>query len=180
MSPAGRYIPHYTVPDYETWDGDWELWHGIPVAMGPSPFGSHSKVLAKVISAFQNAIEATLSDATVLPGLDWIIAADTVVRPDVLIPCGPPPERHLTSPPAVVVEVLSDSTRDRDLRHKRRLYEEPGVAYYLILDPDSAQLTALGRDQENQFAELSMNDGKLVLEICSGCRLTVPVDGLFR
>jgi Uma2 family endonuclease len=179
MGTGGRYTPHYTVADYEAWEGDWELWHGIPVAMGPSPFGLHSKILARVITALQNAVEATLGAATVLPELDWIIAADTVVRPDVLIACGSQPERHLTSPPSVVVDVLSDSTRDRDLHHKRRLYEEHGVDYYLILDPDNSQLTVLGRDQENRFAELSMNDGKLSLEICSDCRLTVSVDRIF-
>ena len=33
------YKPRYTVDDYESWAGDWELWQGTAIAMTPSPFG---------------------------------------------------------------------------------------------------------------------------------------------
>lgn len=180
MSTAQRYTPHYTVQDYQSWEGAWELWHGIPVAITPSPFGKHSKVMFSAAAALKNAIDRAECDATPLGELDWIIASDTVVRPDLLIVCGPEPERHLESSPCVVVEVLSDSTRDRDLEHKRRLYEAHGVAYYLILDPDRSELTALRRDAANQWVELSVSDGQMMLEICANCALTVDVDRLFR
>lgn len=150
-----------------------------PRSHAPSPFGLHSKVVFSTGAALKNAIDAAKCNATLLGELDWIIAADTVVRPDVLIVCGPEPARHLESPPSVVVEVLSERTRDRDLHHKRQLYEEQDVAYYLILDPDGKQLTALGRDQSNKFAELLINDSQLVLDIYGNCRLIVPIDRLF-
>jgi Uma2 family endonuclease len=180
MSTAERYTPHYTVQDYQSWEGDWELWHGIPVAMTPSPFGKHAKVMFSAAAALKNAIDRADSDATLLGELDWIISSDTVVRPDLLIVCGPEPERHLESPPCVVAEVLSDSTRDRDLNHKRRLYEEHGVAYYLILDPERSELTALRRDAAHQFAAIAVTDGHLTLEICETCVLSIAVDRLFR
>ena len=42
MSIAPKYQPHYTVDDYQHWEGDWELWNGVAVAMAPSPFGPHA------------------------------------------------------------------------------------------------------------------------------------------
>lgn len=39
--------------------------------------------------------------------------------------------------PILVVEVLSDSTRRRDLRQKRDFYLDAGVAEYWVLDPEA-------------------------------------------
>ena len=52
MSSAAKYQPHYTVDDYQHWQGDWELWNGVAIAMGPSPFGRHAQLvgqLAKIL-----------------------------------------------------------------------------------------------------------------------------------
>lgn len=63
--------------------------------------------------------------------------ADSVVEPDVLV-FRPEDldERGLVSPPVLVVEVLSPSTRARDLRRKKELYRRAGVASYWVVDPD--------------------------------------------
>jgi Uma2 family endonuclease len=42
---------------------------------------------------------------------------------------------YLTDPPDVVIEILSPSTRGRDLGLKLRLYEKTGVPEYWVLDP---------------------------------------------
>lgn len=36
---AEKYLPRYTVEDYNRWEGDWELIEGIPYASAPSPSG---------------------------------------------------------------------------------------------------------------------------------------------
>lgn len=41
MPQAIRYIPTYTVADYERWEGEWELWDGVPVAMSSAPIFRH-------------------------------------------------------------------------------------------------------------------------------------------
>ena len=122
MSTAGRYLPHYTVADYEQWEGDWELWQGIPVAMSPSPFGPHQNCSLRIARSLLAAIEAAKCQAVVLQEVDWIISDDTVVRPDVLVLCGGVPERHVTQSPALIVEILSPSTADRDRNEKLGLY----------------------------------------------------------
>ena len=88
MSRAPRYHPHYTVDDYQHWEGRWELWEGMAIAMSPSPFGRHAKLLARTIAALQVAIDSAGCDATVLVEIDWIVSRDTVLRPDVTVVCG--------------------------------------------------------------------------------------------
>ena len=144
--PAPKYIPHYTLNDYRQWEGDWELWEGIPIAMTPSPFGEHQRLVARCSHVFIEALEKSFcKDCEVFVELDWIISDDTVVRPDLMILCGNIPETFATSAPKLVIEILSKSTRSRDLTSKFELYERHGVAFYLVLDPDT---------QETQMWEL--------------------------
>ena len=45
--------------------------------------------------------------------------------------------------PLLVVEILSKSTRHRDLTRKREIYEQAGVPSYWVVDPDASTLTVL-------------------------------------
>jgi len=56
-----------------------------------------------------------------------------------MIICGGIPETFAISTPKLVVEILSKSTRLRDLTSKFDLYEHHGVAFYLVLDPDTQE-----------------------------------------
>lgn len=179
MSTAPKYIPHYTVEDYMMWDGDWELWDGVAVAMTPSSFGGHGSAASEIVTALTNAIRQSDCDATVLIEVDWLAANDSVYRPDVSVVCGGPPEGHIEDVPAIAVEVLSKSTRERDLTFKRNLYAEKGVSWYLILDPDEKTLTALRLAEAGSYAEVEHSD-TLEIDICDACSLNVKVDRLFR
>ncbi len=46
MNQIPSFVPNYSVADYQTWPGDWELWNGVPIAMGPSPFLPHGALAA--------------------------------------------------------------------------------------------------------------------------------------
>lgn len=179
MSTAPEYHPHYTVDDYQLWQGDWELWNGIAVAMTPSPFGRHSRLLIDIGSALKTAIEAGGCNATVLGEIDWIVSQDTVVRPDLIVVCGQEPQRHVEQSPEIVVEILSESTRERDLNHKRALYQQQAVPIYLLVDAEASQLTALRLDDSGKYADVEASDS-LMLEICDQCRIHVDLAGWFR
>lgn len=136
MTAAAKYVPHYTVADYERWEGLWELWLGVAVAMSPAPSPRHQQVAAQVAASLLEAIKAAgCKDCSVLPETDWEVAADTVVRPDIAIHCGPLPPARLVAPPQLIVEVLSPSTAAKDRDAKRRLYAQQGVPYYLLVEP---------------------------------------------
>ena len=178
MSTAPQYSPKYTVTDYQVWKGDWELWNGVAVAMTPSPFGRHGTVLGRITTALSNAIDKVNCDANVIVEVDWIVSANTVLRPDLTIVCGEPPAAHIEDTPALVVEVLSASTRERDLTFKRQLYAEQSVPWYLIVDPEDGVLHALQLDH-GEYHNVAHTE-TLALRICSECSLHVEIDRLFR
>lgn len=170
MTAAKKYIPHYTVADYAHWEGDWELWGGVPVSMAPGPFGRHQKLAGDVMMVIREALSAAECNAEVTYELDWIVSNDTVVRPDVLVICGGIPERHLETPPALIVEVVSDSTRERDQVFKRALYEREGVTAYLIADPDAKTIEVLILNRTGEYESLP-DPSDVCLTLCDECEL---------
>jgi len=64
----------------------------------------------------------------------------TVVQPDVLVVCDPDKVKDdgIHGAPDFVVEVLSDSTANKDLGVKKQMYESRGVREYWIVQPEGA------------------------------------------
>lgn len=131
-----KFLPHYSHSDYLQWEGRWELWRGVPVSMTPSPFGPHQRLIARLTYYFvSQLVEQGCTDCEVYTELDWIISDDTVVRPDLSIVCNHPVNRFIETCPALVVEVLSESTAEKDRTAKYELFESQGVQYYIMIDP---------------------------------------------
>ena len=99
----------------------------------------------------------------------------TVVRPDFVAVCGGPPEGHVVSAPALAVEVVSPSSKDRDQIFKCDLYRDKQVGNYLIVDPQQRSVTLYR--QSEQWLEEKIED-TLELEICDDCSLKVDLSGL--
>ena len=132
-------IPRYTYSDYERWEGDWELIGGYPYAMSPTPFSKHQLVGGAMYLELSNALRANKATCSCRSyyEIDWIINDETVVRPDICVVCAPvDPNGHIRIPPVLIVEVFSPSTRLKDRNTKFKLYQECGVKYYLMADPD--------------------------------------------
>lgn len=178
MSPAIKYAPHYTLEDYRLWKGDWELWDGIAIAMTPSPFGRHQAVAAALVSELRMALRAAGCAATALGELDWIVASDTVVRPDVIVVCGEPPEQHLQQPPALIAEVLSPSTRQNDLTYKRDLYASQSVGTYLIVDPAAKTIEWLTLSSSGSY-EAREAAQQLRIDLCEDCSIEIERNEIF-
>jgi Uma2 family endonuclease len=131
------YIPRYTLKDYNMWEGDWELIDGHPVAMSPSPVRRHQSLASKLITQIATNIELnkeSCGDCEVVFELDWIVNDNTILRPDVAVICNGSDD-FITSPPVLVIEVLSPSTALRDIHVKNEIYQEQGVKYYITADP---------------------------------------------
>ena len=56
MSLALKYPPRYTIKDYLTWEGDWELIEGIPYALA-SPSFKHQRIVGKIFRYLDEALE---------------------------------------------------------------------------------------------------------------------------
>lgn len=179
MSDLKQFSPPYTVKDYQSWQGDWELWAGVPVSMSPGPFGKHQRVARNLVQEFTRALSASKCNAEVLYELDWIVNDDTVVRPDVVVICGQGPERYLQTSPAVVAEVISESTEQRDRTFKRELYREQNVEAYLLLDPDNGLLEIDWKDEEGNWQTYQVSE-PVTLNLCSDCQIVIDPAVLFE
>lgn len=131
-----KYLPNYTVEDYNLWEGDWELIDGIPYAMSPSPQKNHQILAAKLVAQLDNSVEREkcADDCAVASELDWVLNNTTVLRPDVVIICDKKGS-YISEPPALVIEILSPSSAFKDRQVKLEIYEEQGVKYYIVIDP---------------------------------------------
>jgi Uma2 family endonuclease len=129
------YEEHYNVRDYVLWEGDWELIHGAPYAMAPSPSISHQRIEKAVMFQIDSTLRGCES-CEVLAEIDWQSSDDTVVRPDVLIACNIQGEK-LTKTPELIVEVVSPSSAKRDELTKFKLYQQEGVKFYILVYPDT-------------------------------------------
>ena len=145
--------------------------------MTPSPFGPHQQCLSKLVRALWEAVERAGCDTNVLPEIDWIVSDDTVVRPDISVICGEVPAGHVTEPPAMVVEILSPSTAQRDQTEKFELYEQHGIGHYLMVDPQSWLARCFSRNAAGLLEQVEA-DGPFQLSICGDCELLLDLSKL--
>ena len=130
-----EYAASYTYDDYKQWEGDWELIYGMPYAMAPAPTIEHQSISNKIAWQLVEALKKCPKCQALLP-IDWKISDDTIVQPDNLVICHKPlKNEYLTKAPAIIFEILSKSTANKDLNLKYELYEKEGVKYYIIVDP---------------------------------------------
>ena len=125
------------VPDdglrYELVDGS--------LLVSPAPGMRHQRGVVSLVRLLAAACPPEL-EVFVAP-VDFRPTRERSLQPDVLVvrreDVG---EGALSVPPLLVVEVLSPSTRVRDLTLKRELYAQSGVASYWLLDPGTDPGTA--------------------------------------
>ncbi len=181
MSSASRYIPHYTVADYEQWEGNWELWDGHAIAMSPAPNVQHQRVARNLFLAIQQSLsDNEACHCELLYEVDWRVKQDTVVRPDLVLSCEPIAGNWLDHAPSLIAEVLSPSTRSHDLTYKRELYAREGVRHYLIVDPENKTIEPLLLERGNYSSRHSADGSVLMFDLHDGCRIAVDPAGLWK
>ena len=135
MTVHSSLLPKYSYQDYINWKDDWELIGGYPYSLMPAPAIKHATVAGNAY--FQAKLFLMSKDecnCATFYEIDWKINDETVVRPDVVIVCTEPKTSVLESPPILILEVLSPSTKAKDRKLKFGLYQEQGVKYYLMAD----------------------------------------------
>jgi len=139
-------------------------------------------MLGRLVMGLGNTVEAVSCAATVLVEIDWIVSSDTIVRPDMTIVCGPPPAGHVEQVPALVAEILSDATRERDVVFKRALYEEQGVPWCVIADPDERTLHVLSLTSNGRYVGEKLNaaSGMFRIVLCSSCEIALDAAWILR
>jgi Uma2 family endonuclease len=132
-------MPHdteWTVDDLDAIPDDglqYELIDGVLI-VSPAPVPRHQRVLRELTVLMHTACPAGLE--VFFAPVDFQPDRRNSLQPDLLVvrrsDVG---EKNIQGPPLLAVEVLSPSTRRKDLLLKRSVYEDRGVASFWHIDP---------------------------------------------
>ena len=130
-------------------DDKWELVDGEAVTVTGSN-QRHQAIVANTLAALHNQLRGKGCRPTAVnSGISTIFG--TVRFPAIVVDCGRRDDQAmLVREPALVVEVLSPSTRDFDSHRKVFEYKsKPGIRYILLIDTNDACALLHARDGQS-------------------------------
>ena len=111
----------------------------------PSPVTIHQRLVARLHGALHVYLQEHPVGEAFLAPLDILLSPHDVVEPDLFVVMQEQAdivtEPNVVGPPAIVVEVLSPTTRRRDVGIKRKLFDRAGVGEYRLVDPAGRTVT---------------------------------------
>ncbi len=173
-----EYIPHYTYGDYIHWEGDWELIEGNPFAMAPSPAFNHQSISMLIGTSLTDSIKSC-KNCMVVSEMDYKIADDTIVRPDIALVCEQKDGAYIKKSPELIVEIVSKSSATRDEKIKLTLYEVEKVPYYILLYPEDlkAKIYKLKNSKYEKIVDLL--EGSFIFDEII-CQAKIDFDFVFE
>src|SRR4051812_94641 len=132
VGPAGRF----TRADLDAMPDDgrrYELLDGA-IVVTPAPTPAHQNAVVELTVLLRAAVPPDLK-VFVAP-LDTVLPTGDVLEPDVLVVRREViTAKDITGVPLLAVEILSPSSRRRDVGDKLTAYRDAGVPSYWVVDP---------------------------------------------
>lgn len=141
------------------------------IAVSPEPMPFHQQISARLIGVLQDEARKRQM-GTWFPPVNLVLSPYKLFQPDLsFFTAENKPD--LAAPmvntlPSIVIEILSPSTRTRDLITKRALYADFGVGEYWIVDPDGESISILLRDEQGIYVEATMESDRVQIGIFAG------------
>ena len=140
----------YTYADYLLWQFSErvELIKGKIFEMSPAPNLRHQTYLGNLYVILRSFLQKNNFKIFVAP-FDVRLSkkkkdklVETVVQPDICVICdlSKLDDRGCIGSPDLIIEILSPSTKKKDITDKHELYEQNGVQEYWIVDADNQTL----------------------------------------
>jgi len=144
----GKHQGEYTAEDRDMLPDDvrTELIDGVLYDMA-SPRLIHQQVLLNIVFQLQEHIDRCGKDCLVVmaPHDVWLMKDNkNIFQPDIYVLCDDSmigEDGYTKGAPPFVIEILSKSTRRKDMLLKAYKYSEAGVREYWIVDPELMQVT---------------------------------------
>jgi len=147
----GHSSTKLTYADYELLPDD-DLRHEIIDGehyVTASPVTRHQRISLSLLHLIQSYLDTHLIGELFSAPFDVVLSFHDVVVPDLIYLSKARAHlltvKNLQGAPDLVVEILSPSTKPRDERLKRNLYERVGVSEYWLVDPDQDVVTIYRR-----------------------------------
>ena len=122
----------------------YEVLEGVLVK-DPSPSVMHQRVSRRLYRILEDYFWSTDPDGEVFYApLDTTFGEINVIQPDLFYVSGKQKniikETRIDGPPALIIEILSPTSRRKDRLQKMRIYQKAQVQHYWILDPEEKTL----------------------------------------
>lgn len=155
MESAVRPVTRFTYDDLLAFPEDGkrrEIIEGALVVTA-SPSVRHQRVSIRLAIAVGNYLAAHSGVGEVLHApVDVVLEDGDVVVPDLVVVTADQRDvvtaKYLAGAPAIVVEILSPSSRRMDEKTKRAIYDRHGVREYWVVDPDVDEVRVYRRDAD--------------------------------
>jgi len=136
------YSDYLLLPEdkrYEILDGD--------LYVVPTPNIKHQRVSLNLAVALHHHVrDRNLGEILEAP-CDVVLSDENVVQPDILFVrkerAGIIGEKNLQAAPDIVIEILSEGTRRKDLEIKKKIYAAFGAPEYWVVDPTADMVEVL-------------------------------------
>jgi Uma2 family endonuclease len=155
---------YFAFADTRPDDEKWELIEGEPVLQA-SPTSRHQRIVGNVIGILYAIWRERRPSWMAMPGIGVRISDTSLSEPDILIRPDTDDESTRECDDAIVaVEILSESTADRDLRWKRKAYARvASLMYYVVIAQDAVEVVVYAR--ASNFAEQRLESLAAMLEL---------------
>jgi Uma2 family endonuclease len=153
----------------------YEILDGILI-VSPSQIPVHQRAIGRIYRLLDD-LRPPDHEAFVSP-LDWQPDNRTSLEPDVLVVAndriGP---KNIQQNPAIVVEVLSPSSRRYDRLLKFGRYAEAGIPQYWIVDPARPSVEVYDLDEQGEYRLVASGSGDESVTVAGPLAVTLrPVD----
>ncbi len=163
MSPSARPDSRLTYDDFLLFPDDGQRHELIDGEhyVTPSPNLSHQKLSGRLHLSLAEYLRAhPLVGEVYYAPLDVVLSHWDIVEPDLLFVAADQQniltEKNVVGAPALVVEILSPSTRSRDQQLKQRLFEKSSVREYWMIDPERNTVTVDRLDENATFVRVGV------------------------
>ncbi len=124
---------------YEILDGD--------LYMSPSPTPLHQHVLLELGANLRAHVKRHDLGRVFIAPLDVLLSEHDIVEPDIIFVSKARESiitaKNIVGVPDLLVEIISPSNTERDVRDKQNIYARCGVPFYWMLDPEGRSIIEL-------------------------------------
>lgn len=148
-----------------------------------SPTWEHQRIIGELFSTIHAWSRGKRCKPVTAP-FDVTLFGDEkehIVQPDIVVVCDPEnidDRGRYTGVPSLVVEVLSESTRSKDMFKKTHVYMAGGVGEYWLVNPDNREIY-IYRFEAGEIADYRVFKGAETAESRVLQGLAIPLEEIF-
>jgi Uma2 family endonuclease len=140
---------------------------------------AHNIICLNIASILRSHLRGTPCRTYIADVKTRIEAASRFYYPDVMVSCEGQGDRYYRDAPVLIVEVLSESTMNRDKGEKWRNYQTlSSLREYVLVSQDSMDVRVFRRDEAGEWRQSIYTDGAVIPLL--SVELEIPIEQVYE